>query len=46
MDDWCQRHYPAQPPTGANESKQRSWNMSSVDATFNYLFEAQPDDYH
>ena len=46
LDDWCQRHYPVQPPTGTNASKQRSWDMPSVDATFNSLFAAQPDDYH
>ena len=46
MDDWCQRHYPGQPPTGTNASKQRSWDMATVDATFNSLFSAQPDDYH
>ena len=42
----CQRHYPAQPPTGNNASKQCSWDMLSVVATFNSLFAAQPDDYH
>ena len=46
LDDWCQRHYPVQPPTGTNASKQRSWDMPSVDATFNSLFAAQPDDSH
>ena len=46
LDDWCHCHYPVQPPTGTNASKQRSWDMSSVDATFNSLFAAQPDDYH
>ena len=46
LDDWCQRHYPVQPPTGTNASKQRSWDMPSVDATFNSLFAAQPDGYH
>ena len=27
-------------PTGTNANKQRSWDMSSVDATFNSLFAA------
>ena len=45
-DYWCQRLYPLQPPTGTNTSKQRSWDMPSVDATFNSLFAAQPDGYH
>ena len=45
MDDWCQRHNPVQPPTGTIASKQRSRDMPSVDATFNSLFAAQPDDY-
>ena len=46
MGDWCQLHYPVQPPTGTNAIKQRSQDMSSVDATFNSQFAAQPDDYH
>ena len=46
MDDWCQLHYPVLPPIGTNASKQRSRDMSSVDATFNSLFAAQPNDYH
>ena len=46
MDDWCQHHYPVQPPTGTNESKQYSWDVPSVDATFISLFAAQPDYYH
>ena len=32
--------------TGTNVSKQRSWDMPSVDATFNSLFAAQPDAYY
>ena len=46
LDNWCQRHYPVQPPSGTNASKQRSWDMPSVDAIFNSLFAVQPDDYH
>ena len=46
MGDWCQRHHSVQPPTGINVSKQRSWDMPSVDVTFNSLFAAQPKDYH
>ena len=45
-DDWCQRHYPVLPPTDNNACKQHPWDMLSVDATFNSLFAAQPDDYH
>ena len=43
MDDKCQRHYTVQPRTSTNASKQHSWDMSSVDATFNFLYAAQPD---
>ena len=46
MDDWCQRYYPVQPPTGTNASKQRSLDIPSVDAIFDSLFAAQPGDYH
>ena len=44
IDDWCLRHYPVQPHTGTNASKQHSWDMPSVDATFSSLLAAQPDD--
>ena len=37
MDNWCQCQYPVQPPTGTNASKQSSWDMPSVDTTFNSL---------
>ena len=46
MDDWCLRHYPVQPPIGTKARKQRSWDVPSVIATFNYLLAAQPDDYN
>ena len=35
-----------QPLIGTDTSKQRSWDMPSIDASFNSLFAAQPDDYH
>ena len=44
MDDWCQLHYPVQPPTGTNATN--ACDMPSINATFNSLFAAQPDDYH
>ena len=46
---WCQDYYlkyPLYSPLGTNASKQRSWDMPSVDATFKFLFAAQLDGYH
>ena len=46
MDGWYQRYYTVQPLTGTDASKQRSWDIPLIDATFNSLYAAQPDDYH
>ena len=46
LDHWSLRHYPVQPFTDTNVSKQSSWDMPLVDATFHSLFAVQLDDYH